>query len=292
MTENPDRDKPADSPAPSAAAQPCIPDAAAARTDADGWAATIRSFRWPLVIVLLAVLGVYLACRTLRTGVDALGQAPRAAREVMRGAAELAGRFKSGKITTTFVAAIPQLAPAANLEVATLEATETFSRKNEKRIFWDAISLGTTITEIKVPVTYRYHVPLGGRWRLDVRDHTCIVVAPPIRPDLPPAIHTDRMQKKARSGWLRFNAREQMEALERNITPILKTYAMDQRHLDMVREHCRRGVARFVRMWLLKEDHWRRDRFSAIKVIFADEADVEPANIEPAARLEDGADGE
>ena len=31
-------------------------------------------------------------------------------------------------------------------------------------------------------------------------------------------------------------------------------------------------VAEFVRHWLLKEDHWRPDRFRAITVVFADEA--------------------
>jgi hypothetical protein len=40
----------------------------------------------------------------------------------------------------------------------------------------------------------------------------------------------------------------------------------------LVREACRRRVAEFVRDWLLREDHWRSDRFSAVSVAFEDEA--------------------
>ena len=49
--------------------------------------------------------------------------------------------------------------------------------------------------------------------------------------------------------------------------------AANPRRLALVREECRKTVAEFVRDWLLREDHWRRDRFSRITVSFADESD-------------------
>jgi hypothetical protein len=193
----------------------------------------------------------------------------------------------SGNITKTFVAAIPEISPAGagNLELATAGQTEIFRAQDEKSIFWDKLYLGRTVSEIRVPATYRYHLRLSDPWRLDVSGQTCIVIAPVIRPSLPPAIHTDQMEKKSDEGWGRFNAREQMADLEKGITPTLSRYATDDRHLALVREPCRKTVAEFVKTWLLKEDQWRTDRFHTIKVIFADETNAVPEQITPTIRL-------
>ena len=92
------------------------------------------------------------------------------------------------------------------------------------------------------------------------------------------------MRKHSEAGWARFDAREQMAELERSITPRLTRLAGDPRRLALVREECRKTVAEFVRDWLLREDHWRQDRFSSIKVVFADEPDAKP-ELAPAAIL-------
>jgi len=44
-------------------------------------------------------------------------------------------------------------------------------------------------------------------------------------------------------------------------------------------------VAEFVKTWLLKEDHWRTDRFRTIKVIFADETNAVPEQVLPTIQL-------
>lgn len=185
----------------------------------------------------------------------------------------LAEKFRQQHITETFTSALPTFArtPGGNLELATATATETLSRTDERTIAWDLVYLGKTFSEISVPVTYRYHLVLRDAWKLDVVGNTCVVRAPAIRPSLPPAIHTDQMQKRSEAGWARFDAPEQMAALERSLTPRLTRHAGDPRRLALVREQCRKTVAEFVRDWLLREDHWRPDRFAAIQVIFADE---------------------
>lgn len=185
----------------------------------------------------------------------------------------LAEKFRQQHITETFTSALPTFArtPGGNLELATATATETLSRTDERTIAWDLVYLGKTVSEISVPVTYRYHLVLRDAWKLDVVGNTCVVRAPAIRPSLPPAIHTDQMQKRSEAGWARFDAPEQMAALERSLTPRLTRHAGDPRRLALVREQCRKTVAEFVRDWLLREDHWRPDRFAAIQVIFADE---------------------
>lgn len=198
----------------------------------------------------------------------------------------IAAKFRQQHITETFTSALPTLARTVggSLELATATATETLTRADERTIAWDMVYLGKTVSEISVPVTYRYHLNLRDAWKLDVSGNTCVVRAPAIRPSLPPAIHTDKMQKRSESGWARFDAREQMAELERSLTPRLTRHAGDPRRLALVREECRKTVAEFVRDWLLREDHWRKDRFDTIKVVFTDEP-AEPALVPPTLRL-------
>jgi hypothetical protein len=251
---------------------------------------TLELLRWPTVVVVLAILLVvatYTTCRFIARGPEAVVDA---AGEVGRAAADIAGRFASGTITSTFVAAIPELLPGSSrLELAAYEATETFLRSDERRIAWDLVSLGTTVTEIRVPVTYRYHLRLDEPWHLAVHGDRCVVQAPAIRPTLPPAIHTDRLEKRAERGWARFNVDDQMDALQRSITPTLTRRATDAKHLELVREQCRVQVAEFVRGWLLREQQWRSDRLTSITVVFADEDGQADSVRPPTVVLDDGA---
>jgi hypothetical protein len=162
---------------------------------------------------------------------------------------------------------------------------EVFTKSDHLITAWGKLDLGTTMTEIKVPATYRYYVRLHDPWKLDVSSNICIVHAPRLHPSLPPAIDTAHMEKKSERGWGRLNAAEQMDQLERDITPTLSTYADDAKHLALVREESRKTVAQFVRDWLLKEQQWRDDRFSAIKVVFADEAETNIARLPAAIEL-------
>jgi hypothetical protein len=58
------------------------------------------------------------------------------------------------------------------------------------------------------------------------------------RPSLPPAIHTDGLEKLAVRGWGRGGTTEQMMELERTVTPMLNRLATDERHLELVRNQC------------------------------------------------------
>jgi hypothetical protein len=227
-------------------------------------------WRWPIVALLvvglvLAAVMAWRACALVERFSNAPGGAARAV-------GEIAERFHSGRITTTFLADIPRLLPGGPLlEVGAFEATETFTRTDERSVLFDLIPLGTNVTEIRVGVTYRYHLRLEDPWRLDVRGPVCLVEAPALRPSLPPAVHTDRMERRSERGWLRFDVESQMAELERSITPTLNARAADRAHIALVRDPCRRRTAELVRTWLLREDHWRDGRFTAVTVTFADE---------------------
>ncbi len=255
-----------------------------------GWSEVIVSLRWPMVLIALALIALAFYVVTLRQA----GQAVDSVGSMVGGAADraetIAKSFLTGNVTETFLASIPEVNTSGSglLELASADVTETFTRSDERRVLWDIVSLGTTASEIKVPVTYRYHLELADPWRLEVTGQTCVVYAPQIRPTQPPAIHTDRMEKRSEESWLRFDAEEQLDDLQRSITPRLISRARDPRHLDLVREQSRRTVAEFVRAWLLREDQWRDDRVFAIKVVFPDEEVREPEALDITIQLDDG----
>jgi len=238
------------------------------------------AYRWPAVVVLVSLIALAAYVFTLQQG-------ERVARGVANSLVSAAGKFSQGTITRTFTAAIPTIfrTPGGSLELASAQATETFTSSDAKYVAWNKVYLGTTVTEIKVPVTYRYHIRLQDTWRVETGPHACIVYAPRLRPTLPPAIHTDTMEKKSESGWARFNMQEQMEDLEHSLTPTVASYASDRAHLALVREACRRTVAEFVQSWLLQEGQWQPDKFDTIKVIFADETGVAPEGLRPTMEL-------
>jgi hypothetical protein len=252
------------------------------------WLDIVRALRWPVVVIVLGLM-VYLVVHQIgRTASEGGRAATEIVRELGEGAVDIAAAFKSGTITNTFISAIPSFSPdsGARLELAAFEAVEILRSTDELRIGWDLIPLGTTVTEIRVPVTYRYHLRFDEPWLLEVEGQSCVVHAPAIKPTLPPAIDTGRMEKFSDRGWLRFNEEEQMEELEHSITAALSERAADSRHLEMVRERCRLELAEFVRSWLLLEDHWRDDRFRSVTVVFADETTADTALLSPTLVLD------
>lgn len=161
---------------------------------------------------------------------------------------------------------------SGNLEVATHETLAVFSETREKSYVWGAVSGGITSVEIKVPVTYRYYVRLDDPWKIEINGAICTVLAPAIKPGLPPAIHTDRMEKRIDESWIRFDGRQMMDELEKQMTPELNRRA--QTNILLVREHSRKVVSTFIKNWLLQDEQWH-DRFHSVVVSFEGEIEEE-----------------
>ncbi|MEL7059278.1 MAG: hypothetical protein AAGN46_04530 [Acidobacteriota bacterium] len=251
--------------------------------------AVAASWRWPVVVLGLALIAALVWRETLVRG-------ERAAEAIGRGAVDsverVAEAFFTGDITERFLSSIPEIERAGGrLEVAAAEIIETFERTDARRAFWDAVPLGTTEVKIQVPVTYRYVVGLDDGWEITRRGTVCVVRAPELQPTLPPAIHTDRLFSEARASGLRGDAEEQLAQLQRSLTPRLSVRAASPGHKDLVRDEARRTIATFVRAWLLAEDAWREDLFHSVVVIFPDEEEpTEPlgAAISPPTVLDEG----
>lgn len=238
----------------------------------------LAKYRWlfALIAVLLAALSAFwMFGRGTASLLD-------------RGAAaltETAKNFKTGTITEQFVAAVPELEKSVgeNMEIAVLRATETFSKSDERKVFWDTLSLGTTTTRIAVPVVYRFHIHLNDPWSLKEKNGVCLVRAPLIRATLPPAIRTDAMTVETSAGWARFNADEQLLEVVKTITPRVSEFAESKARSDFaVRYAAERKVGEFVRDWILRDPKWR-EKFTAVTVFFPDDGSEkdDPAVIVP-----------
>jgi hypothetical protein len=234
---------------------------------------TVRLLRWPA----LAAFGIVVAFLALLVALERVERWGRAAAHGPAAAAAAAERLArgmlTGRVTESFLATLPALEPAGGgkLEVAVAHATEVVTRTDERRALFDLVDLGVTTAEIRVPVTYRYHVRFDEPWRMTIAGGVCRVEAPALRPSLPPAIHTDGMEKRIESSWLRFDGPEQLSRLERELTPTLSRMAGDARHLDFARDRARATVAQFVRGWLLAAGAWGEGGVAAVDVRFADE---------------------
>lgn len=185
----------------------------------------------------------------------------------------LAEQLQKKSITDVFRENVKRIASTNGdvLELATLETEETVTRFDSKT-FFDVVYLGTTESEIRTMVVFRYHLKLSEDWSLNVKDGRCVVIAPAIRPSLPPAIRTDTMEKKSEAGWLRFNAAANLSELEKGLTALLEKRAATPGKIRSVREAARLSVAKFVQAWVLKEQKdLEQGGIREIVVVFPDE---------------------
>lgn len=186
----------------------------------------------------------------------------------------LAEHFQKQTITEVFRENVKRIVSTNGdvLELATVDTEEMVTKFDTKSLFNEVVYLGTTVSEIRAMVVYRYHLKLSDDWSLNVQDGRCLVIAPAIRPSLPPAIRTETMEKKSEAGWLRFNAEENLAELEKGLTAVLERRAATPGKIRQVREAARQSVAKFVQMWVLKEQKNRgQGGIHEIVVIFPDE---------------------
>jgi hypothetical protein len=155
------------------------------------------------------------------------------------------------------------------LEISTVTVFERFKRE-DTREFW-GVPLGTTVSIIQAPVTYRYHIELAREWPIHLHGKTAVVRTAPVKPSLPVAFDTTRLEKYTQSGWARFNKDENLALLERSITPQLQARAQNPAVRKLALEAGRKTVAEFVTTWLLKEQGWQRDPAYRVVVLFPGE---------------------
>lgn len=160
--------------------------------------------------------------------------------------------------------------PGGHLEVATVKARESFRRSDSKEFF--GIDLGTTVSEIRVDVVYRFYIEMAREWPLGISTDgkTATVLAERLRPTLPVAFDTSTAEKYTASGWARFDKWENLVKLEQTLSPQLERRAHG--YTDFAKEAGRQVVREFVTTWLIREQHWRRDPEYKVVVHFPGES--------------------
>jgi hypothetical protein len=155
------------------------------------------------------------------------------------------------------------------LEVSTIHATEVFERSTREKIL--GLPVGKTITRIRVPAVYRYHVELDSDFRVLLKDRTFTVISPSVVPSLPVAIDTSRLQAEASGRWSFLTREVRIEALQESITATLAMKASSPAYVELQREVARQTLREFVARWLITQEQWKGASGYPIRVYFADE---------------------
>jgi len=176
------------------------------------------------------------------------------------------------------------------LELATKESEETFDRSTQLVVGGFKVPFFDNTAILKTKATFRYHLKLDGTWQLREdtgNGRTLIVLSPKIEATLPVAFDSQAMDSQLKGYWIaRQQQDESLEQLRTTLTKRLEQRAVSQESIDSVREACRQSVALFVKQWLLRDDQWRAEGFTAITVVFPDEEQKDAALVPPTLRLD------
>lgn len=155
------------------------------------------------------------------------------------------------------------------LEVSTVKATEQFETTKDHKLL--GVPIAKTIARIRVPAVYRYHIELAPEWKIIHRDNRFFVVTPPVKPSLPVAIDTGKLEKESLGAWSYFTEGAVLEPLQRSITQSLAGKSISPRYIELQRETARKTVSEFIEKWLVTQAQWKDVSVTQIKVFFADE---------------------
>jgi len=231
-----------------------------------------------LVVLILSAATIAIWFRFFNAtekGVDrSLETIEKAAAVGVKAAVNIAREFQPEYVNETFIEwAQPTVRGNEGniLEIATATSTESFASRTYYTAFGKEIPGSDVVSKITVPATYRYHINLNSNWEIVARDQRMYVVAPIIEPSLPVAIDTARMKKEVEGSWLRVDERADLEALQSTLTTELALRSADPATIDQISDEARLSVAKFVKAWLLSQDHWRGDGFNEIIILFDNE---------------------
>lgn len=155
------------------------------------------------------------------------------------------------------------------LEVSTITTEERFDSNTSHTIL--GVPVGRTIAQIRVPAVYRYHVPLASEWTFREQGKTLIVIAPKVKPSLPVAIETDKLQSFSSGLWSPFTGTETVAALQQSITNKLGVKASSAELINIQREAARQTITEFIQKWAVNESRWTAKSRPTVLVFFEDE---------------------
>ena len=129
-----------------------------------------------MVVAAFALIAYLVTLQRVTSAAERMGRIPG---DLVAGISEAVSTFLTGDVTRQFVSSLPvhENVGSGRLEVAVATTTEVLTRSDEQRAFWDLLSLGTTQVEIRVPVTWRWHLPLDDGCVATIEDCVSAVVS-------------------------------------------------------------------------------------------------------------------
>ena len=172
-------------------------------------------------------------------------------------------------VVSTASAPVVMRTPGGVLEVSTVSLEERFDGTRAHGVL--GVPLGKTVAQIRVPAVYRFHIPLAPEWTLRPLGDALLVIAPKIRPSLPVAIDTGKLESLASGLWSPLTGAETLKTLQASITESLNQKATRAEMIQSQREAARKTVTEFVGKWVVEQDRWRGAKAPTILVFFEDE---------------------
>ena len=191
---------------------------------------------------------------------------------VAANAALFAWQLRAPPKTTTTVSsasAIVMRTPGGLLEVSTITAEERFDSATTHTVL--GVPVGKTVAQIRAPAVYRYQIPLARDWNFRSIGNTLVVIAPPVRPSLPVAINTAKLESFSSGIWSPIAGSDAVAALQKSITATLATKASTPDLLKLQREAARQTVTEFVQKWVVQQPRWQGVKSPTVFVFFEDE---------------------
>ena len=164
------------------------------------------------------------------------------------------------------------------LQVSTIRSPEAFQATQGHTLY--GVPVGQTTSQIRVPATFHYHIELAPEWKITVRGKAITVIAPRVKPTLPVAIDTARLEKQASGAWSLFTGASELDKLQKSITQSLGEKAATPQFINLQREAARKTVTEFVAKWVLEQKGWKASAGYTVQVFFADEP-IEVLGSEP-----------
>lgn len=145
--------------------------------------------------------------------------------------------------------------PGGLLEVATLSRIEEFGWQTTYTCpLLDCAKLfGATVTRLRVPVHYTYRVQLAAAWELRLEGQDYVLHVPPMRPAVPPAIETARLELETNGAWTSPGRELNVQSTLRQLGPELERRATQPHYLKMQEPHAAKTVAEFARKWMREQ---------------------------------------
>jgi hypothetical protein len=188
---------------------------------------------------------------------------------VAANAALFAWQLRAPPRTTTTASAVVMRTPGGLLEVSTITAEERFDSTTTHTVL--GVPVGKTVAQVRVPAVYRYHIPLAKDWTFRSTGNTLVVIAPPVRPSLPVAINTAKLETFSSGIWSPLTGNDAVAALQKSITATLAAKASTPDLLKLQREAARQTVTEFVQKWVVQQPRWQGVKGPTVFVFFEDE---------------------